>query len=61
MLEHNEDSENDVTITGTGWSAMNCMECDAAIGFFPPEIVFEGDEIPVYCFVCATHLSKKGN
>lgn len=43
------------------WDKVCCTECDASIGFLPPEIKFHGDELPIYCFQCAVNLDVKDN
>jgi len=44
-----------------GWDRLRCSECDSVLAFFSPEVDVHGDDLPVYCFQCASHLAVKDN
>lgn len=45
------------------WETLECHECGAVVGYFPPGIEFvdEDEILDLYCFVCARALAGLEN
>ncbi len=59
IIQRAEKAAEELETKLPGWDRLRCSECDSVVGFFSPEVTMHGEDLPVYCFQCASHLAVK--